>query len=215
MVRIGLVVKTSDRQMETSILKAIRDELNSKIGKAATALLTPVRNIIISAIRNSPEVGEILTGNLGSELGIPDVNVRINDLLAIWGNSITVIPKPLRTTNKGLTGGVRLIGIQGDFEDVLSSGAGEYFTAKGTRIPWLEWMLMEGDKILVRDYEAVFGNADSSRTGGAIMKPVRRGGWRVPPEYSGTINNNFVTRSIDSVADVLEQEIIRQLESSI
>ena len=31
------------------------------------------------------------------------------------------------------------------------------------------------------------------------------GGWRVPPEFSGTEDNNFLTRSIDQASIPLEQ----------
>ena len=52
-----------------------------------------------------------------------------------------------------------------------------------------------------------------SRTGGPIM---RKGGdgWgiaasksRVPPEYSGTASNNFVTRAMDRMAPELEKKL--------
>jgi len=36
-----------------------------------------------------------------------------------------------------------------------------------------------------------------SRTGGAIMIQVHKDGWKLPIEFAGTLNDNFVTRAIN------------------
>ena len=69
---------------------------------------------------------------------------------------------------------------------------------KGTDLNWLEWLLLFGNKTIIRDYVVEFGDNPRSRTGRAVMKGVKSGKWGVPPEFAGTKNNNWITRAIES-----------------
>jgi len=83
-------------------------------------------------------------------------------------------------------------------------------TEKGESLPWIEWLLKRGDDIIISDYHVVEG--DHGRTGMATMKP---GGnykvSRVNPSFSGTEDDNFVTRALDGK----EMEIANILASSL
>ena len=39
--------------------------------------------------------------------------------------------------------------------------------------------------------------------------------WRVPPEFSGTPRNNFVTRALDSIEDDIVKLMERKLKGAI
>lgn len=66
-------------------------------------------------------------------------------------------------------------------------------TEQNDVLPWLEWLLFEGGKILIKDHhvEAITGKG---RSGLAIMVPSSS--WQVPSEFQGTINNNWITRTL-------------------
>lgn len=101
--------------------------------------------------------------------------------------------------------------IQSDYTDVLNSSAAVFKTEKGTDLNWLEWLLLFGSKTIIKDYEVEFGYNPRSRTGQAIMRGVKRGKWSVPYEFSGTQNNNWITRAIDSV----ESDIYKTLSEAM
>jgi hypothetical protein len=94
-----------------------------------------------------------------------------------------------------------------------------YVTAKGTPIPWLDWLILQGDRIIVLGYDVDFDLTPAerarSRTGMALME--RGSGWRVPPEFSGTAESNFLTRAFDGpaveemVAEIVVGEIQRRI----
>ena len=69
-------------------------------------------------------------------------------------------------------------------------------------------------EIIVRDYNVEGGYPQFSRTGDMIMKKGRRG-WRVPPEFAGSHNNNFVTRATDSILLELGDYIQKTTENML
>jgi hypothetical protein len=82
-------------------------------------------------------------------------------------------------------------------------------------LPWLEWLLLYGGKIIVRDYRVKMGSNNRSRTGMAVMVESSGSNWRVPTEFAGTSNNNWVTRAINKIdnkiLDILETELEKSL----
>jgi hypothetical protein len=59
------------------------------------------------------------------------------------------------------------------------------------------------------------GNNPRSRTGSAIMVSSQKINWRVPAQFAGTVNNNWVTRAIERLDDSLLQQIEKELERYI
>ena len=64
-------------------------------------------------------------------------------------------------------------------------------------------MLVEGDRTIIRDYHIQYGQ--KGRAGPAIM--IKKGRWKVPSEFAGNPNNNFVTRAINQIDSTLQKEI--------
>jgi len=160
---------------------------------------------------NSAEMQDLLrgTGKLRTELGVVDPTTAMDGIIDIWTKSVHLMIKYPRKHKDGVQLGFRLLGVRANWEDVLSSGIGQYTTLKGETIPWLDWLLRGGSKVLVRDYDIAFGYPSISRTGDAIM--LQGSGWVVPPSAQGTSSNNFVTRAIDACLPAMETMIIDEL----
>jgi hypothetical protein len=79
--------------------------------------------------------------------------------------------------------------------NLLALKSGHVTTNKGTDLHWLNWLLEKGQSVIVIGYRYNPDTAPRGRSGGGTMS----GGsaWRVPPEYAGTISDNFVTRAFD------------------
>jgi hypothetical protein len=210
----------SDAVMYRKILGAARNHLNSAMYRAAPQIVLRLRQFCKEMIEGTSEYGSLLNGELLGELGIPDVKGRLEQILETVARSVQVQVIPIRANGTQLNGGMRIYMLQSDFADVLRLPAAEYFSHEHL-IPWLGWLLLEGDRIIIADYE-IFRDLNAaqkarSRTGQALMRPGR--GWRVPPDYSGVADDNFLTRAFDEdvtlvraqVANIVSQEFYARI----
>ncbi|MEK9739441.1 MAG: hypothetical protein VW438_06905 [Euryarchaeota archaeon] len=214
MARLSLTLKETDAQIFAQINKRIADKLSSAIKSAAPAILSEIKDIVREAITSSPEYRELFGGSLQAELGVPNAGARIDRILDMWLESIEIEIQRPRPSIRGVTGGLSVVGIRDGYADVLGTSDATYVTEKGRTIPWLQWLLIEGDRDIIADYtfSSNISSGQRSRTGLGVMKQDRSKRWRVPPQFSGTSNNNFVTRSLNSVAIQIEKAIQFHIE---
>jgi hypothetical protein len=189
----------SDAVLYRKLLGAARNHLNAAMHRAAPAIVLRVRDFCRELIEHVPEYGSLLNGELLGELGVPDVKGRLEKVLETVARGVQVQVLPIRASGTQLSGGLRVYILRADFADVLALPAAEYRSNEHL-IPWLEWLLVEGDRIIVADHD-IFYDLDAaqrarSRSGRALMRPGTKG-WRVPPEYSGVVDDNFLTRAFD------------------
>ena len=105
--------------------------------------------------------------------------------------------------------------IQQDYSDVLSSTYASITDKNtGSVVPWLYWLLLGGGGILVENYEIKIGPNPRSRSGNAIMVSSSKN-WRMPADYVGLADNNWVYRAIGSLDSEIENMIQKKLEQSI
>jgi len=213
-MRASLKVITSNKKIEKEINDAIIQRLQSRFISVVRRLSISLKKQIDLSIRSAPEYNDILYGNLRTELGIVDPQLALEKMLSIIIAGVQVNSQKLRIVSGEVFGNIKIEAVLSDFSDVFNSGTGEYTTARGETIPWLKWILSEGDKVIVRDFGVSFGFPEISRTGDAIMRPSTKG-WSVPSQYSGTIENNFITRSIRASMDTIQKEMKKIFESGL
>lgn len=95
-----------------------------------------------------------------------------------------------------------------DYNNLLTLAIAEQDIRDGT-IPWLEWLLLEGDSVIIYDYSVEYG-AGFGRSGGARMKDG--GFFKVNPIHSGTRDDNFITRAISRASDDIVSAIQKGLQ---
>ena len=109
-------------------------------------------------------------------------------------NSIQVGYTPLKTTGNRITGGISVYILVADFSDILGLDVATITTEKGQKLPWLQWLLTQGGRIIIDDY-SVKMKPGRGRSGQAIM--VQNGNsWNVPRAHAGTIEDNWLTRAL-------------------
>jgi len=130
-------------------------------------------------------------------LGIDNSSVKLAKLITVWSTNIEYkYERPTVSAGQVKTKFSAQL-IRADFSDVLYTDfAAVVDLARGYTLPWLEWLLLEGNKILVPNHSVVIGPNRGSRTGYAVMREGR-GSWKVPSEFSGTFRDNWITRAID------------------
>jgi hypothetical protein len=204
-------LKQSNATIEKNILKALKPEVDQYFRSVLDKINSKLSNIVIEAIKSSPEYSSLISGNLKAEFGIPDSASRLQSILDFWKN-ISFSYKNTKITNGGLQAKIVLNMIKSNYSDVLALDASSFVTEKRTRLNWLEWLLLFGKKTIVKDYSVVLGPSPISRTGMALMRGVKNGKWSVPAEFSGTKNNNWITRAIDSVDDKINNLLFESLK---
>jgi hypothetical protein len=203
-IRSKIFIVESNSDIEKKILNALKPELNKFLEKTFNKVKPKIIEQVIESIKAAPEYNSLLSGDLKYEFGLPDSNNRVSTILEFW-KKITADFKKVTTNGNKLVGGFSISMINSDYSDVINSSVATLKTEKGTDLNWLEWLLLFGNKTIIKNYEVEFGFNPRSRTGRAIMKGVKSGKWAVPSEFSGTKNNNWITRSIDSIEPKINQ----------
>lgn len=197
------------------ILAAIRDHMSSVFVKAIPSIRDKIKVLIKEALVAQPEYSSLISGQLKYEFGIP-ASQQVNAIIDLWVNNIQVDYNPPVARSTTITGGLSLSAIEADYSDVISSEAAIVVDSmSGAVLPWLEWLLLYGGKIIVKNYSVKFGPNPRSRTGMAVMVETNGKNWRVPPEFAGTLNNNWVTRALDTIDDKILDIIQAEIEKHI
>jgi len=205
-------------QTDTFIQKGLNKQLLPLIDKliktASTKAKSGIQRLLRSAILRQPEVESVLGGQLRLEFGLPDGSRRIDDILNTWISNVELKTNISSIKRGRIVAGFSIFAIKSDYSDVLNLSSAVLTTEKGQALPWLNWLLLEGDRVIVRDYNISFSPqfSNASRTGGAVMIEDDGGRWRVPPEFSGVQGNNFVTRALDEIESSISAEINKYIK---
>lgn len=201
-------IKETDTQIANAILDLLEEHFRETLSASKDSISNHIKLSVISLIKAQPEYRALLgDGKLVSEFGLEGSEQKLNEILAMWAQDIVVTITKVKRAIK-----LRIEMIQSDFENVLNLEAAKQVTAKGASLEWLDWLLIQGDKTVIRDYtiSSKVGPGRKSRTGLAIMVKNTKGKWSVPPEYAGTKTSNWVTRAINRLDDSTVESIIEK-----
>ncbi len=198
---MSIKLTQSEAQIERIIIDMLKKQFKDTAIASQLAIEDRLRSVIIDSIKAAPEYHSLLSGRLLGEFGLTDAPTKLDRILQVWSQDIHFDMK--NTT-------MRITAIQGDFKNVLSLPEAQQFTNKGVSLDWLDWLLIKGDKTIIREYEIEAAQGRRSRTGLAVMVKVKKGRWKVPSQYAGTVNKNWVTRAIDDIPDSKIENIIIQ-----
>ena len=206
LMSISLKLIDSVAHIEKKILRAIVDEANKGFLKSVVKSKEPIKVIVRSALEASPEISSLNGGTLRADFGIPIGKDVTTPIVSAIAESITFMTQKFSVKGKSISGGVT-IGIQpSSFVNLLGLGITE--TENVGNIPWLQWLLTAGDSIIIADFGVDYG--PYGRSGMARMTVSRRP-FKVDSAFSGTPENNFITKALTPRAGDIEKAIIRSL----
>lgn len=205
-IRIKFNLIENEKEISLNILNALLPKVDRYFRAASKKIRPRLVNIVTEAMISSPEYQSLISGDLKAQFGLPDADSRLNSILSLW-KKVDFIYNPVVVRNNYLSGSFSLNMIRSDFLDVINTEAAVFITSKGSSLNWLEWLCLEGNKTIIKDYVIELGPNPRSRTGMAVMRGEISGKWSVPSEFSGTIDNNWITRAIDSVTPNIQQAI--------
>ena len=172
----------------------IANRMNKKIQKNKSRAERQIKSLIRGWVEEQPEVASLRDqgglGSLNAQFGLPPgvSDIAIEAIIQALIASVNVIFQ--KVTVKG--GGVQFV-IRGDvIREILNIPQGTIITEKGAVLNWLQWLLTRGHKTVVSGYKYVPLHA--GRSGGGLM--IGGSAFRVEPLlFTGTVDNNFVTRA--------------------
>ena len=195
-------------QIEKEIMKALIKEVNYTFRNSMGKMLSPIRRVVSSAIESSPVISSLNVGVLRADFGIPKGKDVTSAIVASVANSTVISMKRFSFSGKKISGGLFIYVQPSNFANLLSLSVGEVITEKGTRLPWLDWLLNLGDQVIIADFGVEYANA--GRSGEGHMTSQARP-FKVNTSFSGTTGNNFITRALDShvgeIAKIIERSI--------
>ena len=207
---ITLKVTDSANSFFKKVGQALAPLLNKTLYRNRNSIETKTRIFVERQIRLQPEVRELTNssgpGSLNSMLGITSAEgaTAVNEIISEIVNSVSV---NIKNFDRRLNGGVDLVFTNIDMQNIASLSSGQKITLSGN-LPWLDWMLNRGGAPIIIGFRY---KADTrGRTGGGIMIPG--GVFRIPLDYSGTEDNNFITRALSGEAQAEEiSKIFQQI----
>ena len=192
---LSIKLLESDNDIITKINKSIARRFNVLIKRRAKIVQNDIKRLIPSWISEQPEVISLNSdgtdGSLNAQFGLrPGQSaIVIADIINAISESIFVHITPVSPVN--LSGGISFSIQPTDFKNLISLSSGIVATEKLQQLHWLDWLLTEGDRVIIAGYEYV--PSDGGRSGGGTMILGRS--FRVEPSFSGTVDDNFVTRA--------------------
>lgn len=209
-MKLKMTLLDTNKKIKDDILKIIFVHIDKAVDSGLKDIKDKTKNIIASSIKNEPEYNSLKSGQLRAELGIENAD-NIDNLINKILDTIE-IKKTLKYNTRGLSGGLQLTMLSDtDLKSLfLSEEANISDVSRGYSLPWLEWLLTKGVSVIIKNYSVQMGSYPTSRTGMAIM--VRGDNdWRVPPQFAGTNEDNWITRAISTS----ESQILSIIKSSI
>jgi hypothetical protein len=191
-----ITILESDKQIQNTINQLLAQQVKKILPGITQSASQFIKNKIIESIKNQPEYISLLSGKLKYEFGLPDADSRVSAILSAISNSIQINTSQPTYNSSGVKGGFVINMVKSDFSDIVNLPEAVFQTEKGSYLQWLKWLLLEGDNSIVFGYTFLLGQNPYSRTGQGIMKSDMSGVWRVPPEFAGTLDNNWITRAI-------------------
>ncbi len=203
--------------LKSLFMKDILEQINNKIKNNKAAIRDKIREEVYNTIIRSDTAQALKQGGeLAAEFGIPigENDARIHSIADRVATNCNITFPQIRNNKTGIAmhGGIRIKFIVDDYSDILGLPMGEVKTEKGDILTWLSWLLLEGSSIAIQlpnpgtdkngnQNEYYIHYKKAGRSGSAIMLKSKKGiGWRVPSQFAGTENDNWLTRLFSGIS---------------
>jgi hypothetical protein len=209
---VNLKLVESDKEIIAKIHVALAREIDGVFRKRSSLIRNRIKPIVAGALFGSPEILSLQGGVLRFDFGLTgDPGPQIVNAVV---ESLQVKIEKIRGNANGISGGLTLSVQPSDYSNLLTLPVAMQALEIEGRIPWLEWLLFAGDSIIIAHYGVEYG-AGLGRSGGAHMvslKDAPFGPYKVNSAFSGTTDNNFITRAISRVSGEIKNTIIGALK---
>ena len=223
-----MVKATSNATLSIKETDAIRKTINKRVGQKVKSSYSRIESSIQDLVQemarkqlmSSNVIQSVLAGRLKSDFGLSQgmASGAVKEIIEYISNNIEVSFQPSNKTGSVATFSLNLLpmGVRG----LTSLPEGNYSsTGKfgGGDVSWLTWLLTRGTQILIGDF-FVFDNPEGkTRSGESVMQKVGKGSkpFRIDPGFSGTEDDNFVTRALNPIIPQVKQTIFSKIKEGL
>lgn len=202
----GNLTITDSKLFSDEAGRAFADLVDKNANRISASVKGRVINIVRASLYDSTTIKSLLNGTLRDDFGLTSSmsTAAVTQILTYISSNIEVEIKKSGKYSKVM---LRIIG-EKDIANIVNLSSGS-FESKGGSVPWLYWLLTRGTEVVIGDFWLFAGAVGRTRSGGTkIMKEIAsksRDPFRVDPSHAGTIDDNFITRAIESVSkDILD-----------
>jgi hypothetical protein len=190
-------------ELENGFVREIEAQIIKALNKTITGTREKLKDLIGEALTNSPEYRALENGQFYAEIGLVNILSVVDKIIKRLARSAEI------TVNRAKIADLTVKIIKSDYSDLLSIPEASFPSENGFIVDWLRWLLLEGTSPVVIGYSFLGVPAKKSRTGQGIMIHSK-GNWNVPYEFSGTQDDNWITRSLsaDFFTENLEKLIV-------
>jgi hypothetical protein len=190
---ISLRITESVDVIEKEINKGIANYVNQKLSTNQNRIVGSIKSLVPSWILAQPEMVALASKDpisLAGYFGIAGDSSSIATTIAVSiADSLTF---KFDSFNNNLNGGFEVYIQPTTFINLLGLKEG-HSVYSGGNLHWLDWLLTKGDEIIISNYQY---NPKTGFGRSGLGNMIPGGVFRVPPQYSGTIKDNFVTRAL-------------------
>ena len=191
---MSIILTESNSEIAAKINKALAIQMNSVLKNNKSQIENKAKSLASGWILSQPEIVSLQSGDPNSLAGLFGVRPGsvpgvISSIVQSIQNSIYVSFMPF---DKDLKGNLEIRFQPSGFENLLSLSGGHVFY-EGGDLHWLNWLLTMGSSIIISGYHYQ-ANPGTGRSGLGTM--TIGSSFRVPPKFSGTVTNNFITRAL-------------------
>lgn len=213
-MRFSVSLIDSQSDISNNILNQLKVVLDKTLLQTANMIEYKIRTLLEDALKNEPEYSSLINGELRKEFGIADIS-NVDTVISDICNTAKIEINRVKVSKSGLSGGILLTVMPRDMANIVNqSSAMVVDNERGYSLPWLEWLLFKGGDTIIKNFEVQYGVNPRSRSGDAIMVSSNSN-WRVPAQFAGTINNNWITRAVSRIESKVTELIKTELEKAI
>lgn len=193
-MNVGLSLKLDilERDVAIAVGREAAKELNKILFSMSndTGIKTQIWGLVDLQIKNTPEYDSLLNGVLAAIFGLSDPGPILDAIIATIKNSIEIDFSPaIFSASTGLSASFTVSLLNDNFSDILAL-PGTSTTINGQDVTWLKWLLTAGDT----DVTPLF---------------------RIPPQFTGTITNNWLTRAVDGLDELMGNILFVELKRRV
>lgn len=214
-MRISIKLIESNDVIVKKIHKAILEDVNRAFKQAESEILDKIRKTIKFLLESTSTYQSLVGGQLAGEFGFNagGEKARVDAIIQQVMDSIHINMKEFKLSGGVYKNKIYIYIMPGDFKDLLSLPEATLNTGN-EQLEWLDWLLTKGNRIIVSGFR-IIRRPGRGRSRKGIMVESNNKFWRVPPQFSGTIRNNWLTRAIDDNVANLETAFARIIESEL
>jgi hypothetical protein len=207
-----LKIVESVGEIASRINVVIANKVDKAIKSSLPYIESDMQDILKGLWFNTATYNSLLYGELNGRFGFykPTAKSKVNAILEKAAESVEVNFRGTRIFKTTFRSTIDIYILNNNLTDILKMSAAFIETEEYT-LPWLDWLLTQGDKIIINEYR--FFPKNAGRSGKGIM--VRGGNFRVPSEHSGIIGDNWLTRTIEQLVTEIATAFKKSVEMNV